>query len=67
MAGGISQPGPPLNLHLSRETFTLKPSLDALIMVRRHDTLEATQVQIDGFSSQLQYKCHQNRVASVGD
>ena len=30
-------------------------------------TLEATQVQIDGFFSQLPYKCHQNRVASVGD
>ena len=24
-------------------------------------TLEATQVQIDGFFSQLPYKCHQNR------
>ena len=30
-------------------------------------TLESTQVQIDGFFSQLPYKCHQNRVASVGD
>ena len=30
-------------------------------------TLEATQGQIDGFCSQLPYKCHQNRVASVGD
>ena len=30
-------------------------------------TLEATQGQIDGFFSQLPYKCHQNRVASVGD
>jgi len=29
--------------------------------------LEATQGQIDGFCSQLPYKCHQNRVASVGD
>ena len=28
---------------------------------------EATQGQIDGFFSQLPYKCHQNRVASVGD
>jgi len=30
-------------------------------------SLEATQGQIDGFFSQLPYKCHQNRVASVGD
>jgi len=30
-------------------------------------TLEATQGQIDGFFSQLPYKCHQNRVVSVGD
>ena len=29
-------------------------------------TLEATQGQIDGVCSQLPYKCHQNRVASVG-
>jgi len=29
--------------------------------------LEATQGQIDGFFSQLPYKCHQNRVTSVGD
>jgi len=28
-------------------------------------TLKATQGQFDGFSSQLPYKCHQNRVASV--
>jgi len=28
--------------------------------------LEATQGQMDGFFSQLPYKCHQNRVASVG-
>ena len=30
-------------------------------------TVEATQGQIDGFFRQLPYKCHQNRVASVGD
>ena len=30
-------------------------------------TLEATQGQFDGFFSQLPYKCHQNRVASVGE
>ena len=30
-------------------------------------TLEATQGQIDGFFSQPAYKCHQNRVTSVGD
>ena len=29
--------------------------------------LEATQGQIDGFFSQLPYKCHQNWVASEGD
>ena len=29
--------------------------------------LEATQGQTDGSFSQLPYKCHQNRVASVGD
>jgi len=29
-------------------------------------TLESTQGQIDGFFGQLPYKCHQNRVASVG-
>ena len=30
-------------------------------------TLEATHGQIDGLFSQLPYKGHQNRVASVGD
>jgi len=35
--------------------------------VRYHPTLEATQRQMYGFFSQLPYKCHQNRVASVGD
>jgi len=35
--------------------------------VDNHPTLEATQGQIDGFLSQRPYKCHQNRVASVGD
>jgi len=30
-------------------------------------TLEATQGQIDVFFSQLPFKCHQNRPASVGD
>ena len=30
-------------------------------------TLEATHGQMDVFLSQLQYKCHQNRVAYVGD
>ena len=29
--------------------------------------LEATQGQMDGFFSQLPYKCHLNEVASVGD
>ena len=31
-----------------------------------YSALEATQGQVDGFFSQLPYKCHQNRVASVG-
>ena len=30
-------------------------------------TLEATQEQIDVFFSPVQYRCHQNPVASVGD
>ena len=30
-------------------------------------TLETTQRKMDGFFSHLPYKCHQNRVASVGD
>ena len=30
-------------------------------------TLEATRGKIVGFFGQLPYKCHQNRVASVGD
>ena len=29
--------------------------------------LEATQGQMDGFFSQLSYKCHLEEVASVGD
>ena len=29
--------------------------------------LEATQGQMDGFFSQLPYKCHLEKVASVGD
>ena len=32
-----------------------------------HTTLEAIQGQIAGFFGQVPYKCHQNRVASVGD
>ena len=35
--------------------------------IRPASTLEAAQGQMDGFFSQLPYKCHQNRVASVGD
>jgi len=34
---------------------------------RIHTDLEATQGQINGFCSQRQCKCPQNRVASVGD
>jgi len=34
---------------------------------RADPALETTQGQMDGFFSQLPYKCHQNRVASVGD
>ena len=37
------------------------------VPVRPHSTLEATQRQIDCFFSQLPYKCHQDRLASVGD
>ena len=33
----------------------------------RFPALEATQGQMDGFFSQFPYKCHQNRVAYVGD
>ena len=32
-----------------------------------YTALETTNGQMDGFFSQLSYKCHQNRVASVGD
>jgi hypothetical protein len=32
-----------------------------------HPTLQATQGQTDSFSGQPPYKCHRNRVASVGD
>ena len=35
--------------------------------IEEGSTLEATQGQFHGFFSQLPYKCHQNRVASVGD
>ena len=38
-----------------------------LLLAPRPSTLEATQGQNDSFFSQLPYKCHQNRVASVGD
>jgi hypothetical protein len=34
---------------------------------RGRATLDTTQGQIDGFFSQLPYKCHQDWVASVGD
>ena len=33
----------------------------------RPSALEATQGQMDGFFSQLPYKCHLEEVASVGD
>jgi len=33
---------------------------------RSPTTLEATQGQIDGFFSQLPYKCHQNQVIDSG-
>ena len=37
------------------------------ISAESQSTLETTQGQIDGCFSQLPYKCHQHRVASVGD
>jgi len=51
---------------------TMGPSLmpawgDGMFDTNGYTTLEATQWQIDGFFSQLPCKCHQNRVASVGD
>jgi len=36
-------------------------------IARRASALEATQGQMDGFFSQLSYKCHLEEVASVGD
>ena len=36
-------------------------------LVRSVTDLEATQGQMDGFFSQLPYKCHLEEVASVGD
>ena len=43
------------NVHRVHEMWMWKP------------TLEATQGQMYGFFGQLPYKCHQNRLASVGD
>ena len=40
--------------------FLYRPTLGL-----RVTALETTQGQIDGFFSQLPYKCYQNRVASV--
>ena len=34
---------------------------------RGQSALEATQGQMDGFSSQLPYRCHLEEMASVGD
>ena len=50
---------------LSPLTFALRKLVFHTVDPRT--ILEATQGQIDGFFSQLPYKCHQNRVASVGD
>jgi len=56
--------------------FAMRAALDAieaeipLVCPRpatRPPALEATQGQMDGFLSQLPYKCLQNRVAYVGD
>jgi len=53
--------------HLWRDKWT---ALSGPLSSRRGHLLsfhEATQGHMDGFCSQLPYKCHQNRVASVGD
>ena len=57
---------------LSRSTRIHCPSANGPLVITFHTvtvstTLEATLGQIDGFFSQLPYKCHQNRVASEED
>jgi len=53
------------------EAVSLPEKLRGLVrcfsMAGRGTTLEATQWQIDGFFSQLPYKCYLEEVASVGD
>ena len=53
----------------ARRTATECSSSSATAFARRErqTTRERTQGQIDGFLSQVPCKCHQNRVASVGD
>jgi hypothetical protein len=41
--------------------------IPANVSANQGPTLEATQWQIDGFFCQPPCKCHQNRVASLGD
>jgi hypothetical protein len=48
-------------------SYSASELLAAIFIMWDRATLEATQGQIDGFFSELIYKCHQNRVASVGD
>jgi len=55
---------PASSFHLQAEGLQRGTALEGWAAI---PALEATQVQIDGFLSQLPYKCHQNRVASVGD
>ena len=41
--------------------------LEREVTLSRSATLVANQGQIDGFFGRLPYKCHQNRMASMGD
>ena len=52
---------------IGRNPHTLRKLLTTLEAEPALPTLETTPRQIDGFFCQLPYKCHQNRVAFVGD
>ena len=69
--GGVwgSSWGRTLFLHFepSLDALSLQSNVISSIQILASPALEATQVHLDGFFSQLSYKCYQIRVASVGD
>jgi len=64
--------GTPTQSHVSPNILVYEDqigskTLEFDVLGLNRSALEATQGQMDGFFSQLPYKCHLEEVASVGD